>query len=44
MKMIALFIFLLATVLSGCSVLVNSEKYYRDRPPSPINWHEYSSD
>jgi hypothetical protein len=44
MKKIALFIFLLLTVVSGCSVLVNSERFYGDRPPRPINWREYNSD
>ena len=44
MKKIALAIFLLVTVVSGCSVLNNSEGFYRDRPPRPINWREYTSD
>jgi hypothetical protein len=44
MKKVALTIFLLVTVVSGCSVLANSERFYRDRPPSAINWREYTSD
>ena len=44
MKKIALFIFLLVTMVSGCSVLANSERFYRDRPPRAINWREYTSD
>jgi hypothetical protein len=43
MKKIALSIFLLVMVVSGCSVLANSERFYRDRPPRAINWHEYTS-
>jgi hypothetical protein len=31
-------------VFSGCSVLVNSEKFYGDRPQRPINWREYTTD
>ena len=43
MKKITLSIFLLVIMASGCSVLANSESFYRDRPPRPINWHEYTS-
>jgi len=42
MKKFVLSIFLLVTVVSGCSVLANSERFYRDRPPRAINWREYS--
>jgi hypothetical protein len=35
---------LVMTVVSGCSVLVNSEKFYGDRPRRPINWREYTTD
>ena len=35
------FIFLLLVVISGCSVLQNSERFYRDHPQGPINWREY---
>jgi hypothetical protein len=38
MKKIALFIFLLVTTVSGCSVLANSERFYRDNPRRPIDW------
>jgi hypothetical protein len=41
MKRIAVSIFLLVTMVSGCSVLANSERFYRDRPPRAINWREY---
>jgi hypothetical protein len=44
MNRIAVSIFLLAIVVSGCSVLANSERFYRDRPPRAINWREYTSD
>ena len=44
MKKIAVSIFLLVMTVSGCSVLANSERFYRDRPPRPINWREYTSD
>jgi hypothetical protein len=44
MKKIALLMILLMTVFSGCSVLVNSEKFYGDRPQRPINWREYTTD
>ena len=40
-KYIRFFIFLLLLVISGCSVLQNSETFYRDHPPGPIRWHEY---
>jgi hypothetical protein len=42
MKKIALSVFLLVVLISGCSVLANSERFYRDRPPRAINWREYS--
>lgn len=43
MKTIALLVFLLLTVVSGCSTLSNSESFYRDHPPSThIRWHEYT--
>jgi len=41
MKYIAFFIFLSLIVISGCSALQNSEKFYRDHPRGPINWREY---
>src|SRR6266498_3020048 len=41
MKYIAFFIFLSLIVISGCSVLQNSETFYRDHPRGPINWREY---
>jgi hypothetical protein len=44
MKKIALFIFLLFIVVSGCSVLANSERFYQDRSRRAINWREYTSD
>jgi hypothetical protein len=44
MKTVALLIFLLVITASGCSVLDNSERFYRDRPPRAINWREYTSD
>src|SRR6266545_5786983 len=37
MKYIAFFIFLSLIVISGCSVLQNSERFYRDHPRGPIN-------
>ena len=40
MKKIASIIFLLVLVLSGCSVLANSAKFYRDNPP----WVQYRDD
>jgi hypothetical protein len=43
MKKIALSILLWVMVVSGCSILTNSERFYRDRAPRPINWHEYTS-
>jgi hypothetical protein len=42
MKKIALFIILLISTVSGCSVLANSERFYRDNPPRRINWRHYS--
>jgi hypothetical protein len=44
MKKIALFVFLLITVVSGCSVISNSESFYKDIPRRPINWREYLTD
>jgi hypothetical protein len=44
MKKIALLMILVMTVSSGCSVLVNSEKFYGDRSQRPINWREYTTD
>jgi uncharacterized protein YceK len=45
MKEIALFMFLLITVVSGCSsVISNSESFYKDIPRRPINWREYLTD
>jgi hypothetical protein len=45
MKKIALFAFLLITVVSGCSsVISNSESFYKDIPRRPINWREYLTD
>jgi hypothetical protein len=44
MKKIALFIFLLITVVSGCSVISNSETFYRDNPPPRIPLREYTTD
>ena len=40
-KYIKFFIFLLLVVISGCSVLQNSERFYRDHPRGPINWRDY---
>ena len=44
MRRITLVIFLLITMVSGCSVLADSRNFYRDLPPRPINWREYTSD
>jgi hypothetical protein len=44
MKKIALLMCLLMTVFTGCSILVNSERFYGDRPRPPINWREYTTD
>jgi hypothetical protein len=44
MKKIALLVLLVEIMVSGCSVLVNSEKFYGDRPQRPINWREYTTD
>jgi hypothetical protein len=41
MKYVRFSIFLLLVLISGCSVLQNSERFYRDHPPGPIRWHEY---
>ena len=40
-KYMKFFIFLLLVVISGCSVLQNSERFYRDHPRGLINWREY---
>jgi hypothetical protein len=37
-------LFLLVHLISGCAVLNNSVKFYRDQPRRPINWSEYTSD
>jgi hypothetical protein len=42
MKNTAFLVFLLLTVVSGCSVLSSSESFYRDHPPGRIRWHEYT--
>jgi hypothetical protein len=42
MKKLVVFIILLVTAVSGCSVLANSERFYRDNPPKPIYWREYA--
>jgi hypothetical protein len=45
MKKIALFMFLLITLVSGCaSVVNNSESFYKDMPRRRINWREYLTD
>jgi hypothetical protein len=36
--------FLTMTILSGCSVLYNSARFYQDIPARPFNWREYTSD
>jgi hypothetical protein len=41
MKKIALSIFLLITMVAGCSVMSNSARFYQDHPPRPINWRQY---
>jgi hypothetical protein len=44
-KKIGLFVVVLITFISGCgSVVGNSERFYRDIPRRPINWHEYLTD
>ena len=42
MKKIVVLTFLLTIMLSGCSVLANSENYYREHPLGPDNWREYT--
>ena len=42
MKKIVLLTFLLITMLSGCSVLANSDRYYREHPQGLDNWREYT--
>ena len=42
MKKIAFLVFLLLTVVSGCSALSNSASFYKDHPPGRIRWHEYT--
>jgi hypothetical protein len=42
-KKIALFTLLWVTLVSGCSAIANSERFYRERPSRPINWREYSA-
>jgi len=44
-KLVLIFLFLV-TVLSaaGCSVLKNSERFYRDHPLTDIYFHEYNDD
>jgi len=37
-------ILLVALLLSGCSVLDNSERYYKNRPYQPINYRTYLTD
>jgi len=37
-------ILLVALLLSGCSVLNNSERYYKNRPYQPINYRTYQTD
>jgi hypothetical protein len=41
-KSAAFVVFLLLTMVSGCSVLSNSASFYRDHPPERIRWHEYT--
>jgi hypothetical protein len=43
-KKVALLLFLLANLVSGCTVLHNSASFYQDQPRRPINWREYTSD
>ena len=35
---------LLLLLLSGCSTLSNSERYYENRPYQPINYRTYLTD
>jgi hypothetical protein len=35
---------LLLLLLSGCSALDNSERYYKNRPYQPINYRTYQTD
>ena len=35
---------LLLLLLSGCSTLSNSERYYKNRPYQPINYRTYQTD
>ncbi len=45
MTKISLFILLLMTIVSGCSLAIsNSESYYQNTPRQPINWREYMTD
>jgi hypothetical protein len=45
MTKISLFILLLMTIVSGCSLAIsNSESYYQNIPRQPINWREYMTD
>ena len=37
-------ILLVALLLSGCSTLSNSERYYKNRPYQPINYRTYNTD
>jgi hypothetical protein len=42
---VTLIIFLLVTMVSGCSSVVsNAESYYQNIPRQPINWREYMTD
>ena len=42
---ITMFILLLMTIVSGCSLAIsNSESYYQNIPRQPINWREYMTD
>jgi hypothetical protein len=43
-KKLASIAFLLAVLVSGCSVLANSERFYRDHPLTDIYFHEYNDD
>jgi hypothetical protein len=38
------FLILDALLLSGCSALDNSERYYKNRPYQPINYRTYQTD
>lgn len=37
-------LFLSVHLISGCTVLNNSVKFYQDQPRRAINWREYTSD